>query len=101
MYRSITLMRGNTTAVLNLDGTFDDVSERFTIFVKTGSRVSSEALIKVVGMGSNMQDSEVPDTIIFLISSSVMGVNSSSRGGCPMGSTPPFLVTRRTLGRFL
>ena len=30
------------------------VSERFTIFVKTGSRVSSEALSKVVDMGSNM-----------------------------------------------
>ena len=49
-------MRGNTTAVLNLGRTFDDVSVSFTIFVKTGSRVSSEALSNVVGMGSNMQD---------------------------------------------
>ena len=73
---------GEYTCSLNLDWTFDDVSERFTFLVKTGNRVSFEPLSKVVGIGSNMQ--ELRDTIIFL-RSSVMGANSCSRGGSPMG----------------
>ena len=82
------LYEGNTTAVLNLDGNSDGVSERFTFVVKTGSRVSSEALSRVVGMGSNMQDLELPDTVVvFLSSSSVMVVHIQSRGGCPMGTS--------------
>ena len=60
----------------------------------------SDVLSKVVGMGSSMQDLELPNTIM-LLSSSVMGVNLCSGVVVLWDPLPSFLVTQRTLSGFL
>ena len=49
--------------------------------------MTSEALSMVVGMGSSIQDLAWLDIINLLSSSSLIGVNSHSKGCCSIGSS--------------
>ena len=71
-------MSGVTDATLYDVGKVLLRRDRFMMFVMAGRRVSTQALSKVVGMGSKQLDFEFPLLIIFLTSSSVTGWNDDS-----------------------
>ena len=77
--------KGFTMALLNNCGKIDDSSDKFTILVIAGSRMSMWYLRIHVGIGSRLQCLDGEDMTNLRISSSVVGWKNSRTGTSTLG----------------